>query len=315
MKTNPPENRHYFDIARERSDIPFADFCHRYYDTEQPVIIEQVGADWPAKTLWTESYIREQLSKESTAKAASLWYWMEKGTLENDYQTPSIIERLISSPTTFARTELMRIWIHNKDNVSSWHYDANMVNVFNLQVTGKKEWLLVSPATPIACYPFMNFAIMDGNDENIFRKKVHTKFILNQGDMLYIPPLWFHKVSSLADENINLNWIFTKKETTVSTKTLTRELERYALQEYLSNHRFPSVQRAFQFINLKIPGYLRWKWRYPEMIKTPQTLRRFYLVKRTFNELFVLGKVLLHAKKIQPYLRGLRAIKKLDRKA
>ena len=308
-------NKGYFEIARENSDISFTDFQRRYYESEQPVVIENIGAQWPAKDLWTEDYIREQLSREPTAKAASLWYWMEKGTLEKDYETPEVINQFLDSPEVFPRTELMRIWIHKMGAVSSWHYDANMVNVFNVQVTGKKEFILVSPETPLDCYPFTSFAIMDNNDERIFQKKIYTKATLNEGDMLYIPPLWFHKVFSLGEENINLNWIFTKKETSVSTKTLTRELERYSLQTYLSKHRYQWVRNAFQNANEKIPGYLRWKWRYPEMIRTPQQPRRLSLIRRTLNEMSVLGKVLMHAKKIQPYIENLRSIKKLERKS
>lgn len=315
MNQGQHNNKGFFEIAREGSDISFASFVQRYYQSEQPVIIENVGKKWPAIQLWTEDYIREKLSKESTAKAASLWYWMEKGTLDKDYETPEIINQFLDSPEVFPRTELMRIWIHQQGNVSSWHYDANMVNVFNIQVTGKKEFVLVSPETPLDCYPFTSFAIMDDNDERIFRKKIYTRATLNEGDMLYIPPLWFHKVFSLGAENINLNWIFTKKETSVLSKTLTRELERYSLQTYLSTHRYQWVQKAFQNANAKIPGYLRWKWRYPEMIRTPQLPRRLSLLRRTLNELSVLGKVLWHAKKIQPYIDNLRPVKKLERKS
>jgi ribosomal protein L16 Arg81 hydroxylase len=239
---------------------------------------------------------------------------MEKGTLEGDYKTPELIDQLLQSPEVFPRTQLMRIWIHKLGNVSSWHYDANMVNVFNIQVTGKKEWILVSPKTPLDCYPFTSFAIMDNNDEKIYQHKTYTRFILNEGDMLYIPPLWFHKVFSLGEENINLNWIFTKKETSVSSKTLTRELERYSIQEYLSTHRYQWIQNAFTQVNAKIPGYLRWKWRYPEMIRTPQSPRKLSLLRRTLNETSVLWKVLWHVKKIQPYISNLRSIKKLERK-
>jgi len=321
MSTNPHKLRqsnsdnhsHYFEIAREKPDISYEDFCQRYYDPEQPVIIENVGTDWPAKKQWTETYIREKLSKEPTAKAASLWYWMERGTLVDDYTTPGIIEKLLDSPEVFSRTEIMRIWIHHKGNVSSWHYDANLVNVFNVQVTGQKEWYLVSPDTPLDCYPFINFAIMDGNDAKNLRNKKYTRFMLNEGDMLYLPPLWFHKVISCKDENISLNWIFTKIETNVSSKALTRELERYFLQEYLSGHRFKFVRNTFKTINANIPGYLRWKWRYPQMIKTPQTRRWLPLIRRTLNEISVLGKVALHAKKISPYINNLKSVRKLER--
>ncbi len=306
-------NHKSFEIARESAQISFDDFCKRYYDCEQPVIIEKVGAGWPARKRWNEAYIREKLARESSAKAASLWYWMERETLNEDYHSPAIINQLLDSDKVFPRTEIMRIWLHHKGNVSSWHYDANMVNVFNVQVTGRKEWLLVSPETPLACYPFVNFAVMDGNDQKNLRNKIHTRFYLNEGDMLYIPPLWFHKVISCEEENISLNWIFTKKETSVTSRTLKRELERYYLQEYLSSHRFKWVQNAFETVNANIPGYLRWKWRYPEMIKTPVKRRRLPLIRRTFNELAVLGKVLRHANKISPYIDSLKPIRKLEK--
>ncbi len=313
MKTAGNSQGNYFEIARENADISFDNFCKRYYDTEQPVIIENVGYDWPARKRWNEAYIREKLAKEPTAKAASLWYWMERETLNDDYQSPEIINKLLDSTEVFPRTEIMRIWLHHKGNISSWHYDANMVNVFNVQVTGRKEWLLVSPDTPLACYPFINFAVMDGNDEKNLRNKVVSRFMLNEGDMLYIPPLWFHKVIACEEENISVNWIFTKKETSVTSKTLIRELERYFLQEYLSGHRFNWVQNAFKTFNANIPGYLRWKWRYPEMIKTPVNRRRLPLIRRTLDELVVLGKVLRHASKISPYIDSLKPIKKLEK--
>ncbi len=305
------ENNHgYFEIAREKANIGFEHFRRQYFDPEQPVIIENAGADWPAIKSWSEAYIRERLSKEPSAKTASLWYWMQRDTLRDDYSTPLIINSLLDLPDVFPRSDVMRIWIHCKGNVSSWHYDANLVNVFNAQVSGQKEWLLVSPQTPVDCYPFINFGIMGYGDEKTMRNKIHTRFMLNQGDLLYLPPLWFHKVISHGDENISLNWIFTKKETSISSKALVRELERYHLQQYLSMHRFKWVRNLFEKTNANIPGYLRWKWRYPEMIKTPLKPRRFQLTRRTFNELGVLAKVIRHANKIQPYIDGLKPVKK-----
>ncbi len=307
------KNNGYFAIAREPSTIPLDDFLEKYFNTEIPVIIEGIGESWPAINCWSEGYIREKLAKDSTAKAASLWYWMEKGSLEEDYQTPDIINELLDFADVFPRNELMRIWAHPQGNVSSWHYDANMVNVFNVQITGRKEWFLVSPETPLDCYPFTSFAIMDNNDEKIFKDKIYTHVILNQGDMLYIPPLWFHKVISLEKENLNLNWIFTKRKTNVVSKTLKRELARYSLQSYLSNHKYQWVQKSFSYINKRIPGYLRWKWRYPEMIQTAISPPSFSLIRLTIKEIALLGKVLLHVNKIKPYIQGIRSIKKLSK--
>lgn len=307
------QNKGFFEIAKEPASISFDSFIEKYYQTETPVIIENVGKNWPAISLWSEDYIRTRLSKEAKAKAASLWYWMEKDTLDDDYVTPDIIDQLLDSDDIFPRNELMRIWAHPKGNVSSWHYDANMVSVFNVQMTGKKEWLLVSPKTPLSCYPFTSFAIMENNDEKIFKTKTYSQVILNKGDMLYIPPLWFHKVISLEAENLNLNWIVTKKKTDIVTITLERELDRYALQTYLSNHHYQWVQNVFAYINKNIPGYLKWKWRYPAMIETPISSKRFNLLRLFFKELFSVFKLVRHVNKIKPYIRSIRSIKKLEK--
>ena len=303
----------YFEIAREKADLSFDDFVSRYYNTEQPVVIEGIGENWPARQRWTETYIRQALAKETKAEAASLWYWMERETLQGDYQTPELVARLLDAPNTFARSKSMRIWIHDQDNVSSWHFDGNMVSVFNIQVTGQKEWFLVSPDTPLHCYPFVNFAIMDGNDAKSLQHKCHTRFMLDEGDMLYIPPLWFHKVISKAPENISLNWILTKKETAVCSKTLNRELEKYRLQEYLFKHRFSWVRTTSKMIDTKLPGFLRSNWRYKSMIITKQPPRRCGLARYILEELSSLGRTLWHAKKARAYYQQLKPIKKLDK--
>ncbi|MDO6468382.1 cupin-like domain-containing protein [Neptunomonas phycophila] len=303
----------YFAIARESADFSFEDFVSRYYNTEQPVIIEGVGESWPAKQRWTETYIRQALAKETKAEAASLWYWMERDMLSGDYQTPELVQRLLDASNTFTRSKSMRIWVHNQDNVSSWHFDGNMVSVFNTQVTGQKEWFLVSPDTPLHCYPFVNFAIMNGNDAKSLIHKRYTHFMLNEGDMLYIPPLWFHKVISKAPENISLNWIMTKKETTVCSKTLNRELEKYRLQEYLFKHRFAWVKRTSKMIDVKLPGFLRSNWRYQSMIITQQPQRRFGLARYVLEELSALGRTLWHARKARSYYQQLKPVKQLDK--
>jgi len=310
--TTQKNSKGHFEIARESGDITFEHFCSHYFDTEKPVIIENVTTDWNAPNVWTEDYVREKLADIPTAKAASLWYWMERDTLNQDYTTPEIIERLVDSPKVFPRNELlMRLWVHAKGNVSSWHYDANLVSVFNIQVTGLKEWLIISPDTPLASYPFLSFTVMGESDEKILKNKRYARFDLKQGDMLYLPPLWYHKVTSKEDENISVNWILTKRKTKVISKTLIRELERYHLQDYLSNHRYEFVRNTFKSINENMPAYLRWKWRYSEMIETPHIPRKFQLIRRMFNEMAVIGKVIRYSNKIRPYIDNLKPIKKL----
>lgn len=313
-KQNSHENNNFFEIARESSNLSIEDFLQHYYHQERPVIIENVGTNWPAKQCWNEHYIRERLAIEPGAETASLWYWMESGSLEGDYQTPKLISAILDSEDIFPRKKIMRIWAHAKDNKSSWHYDTNMVNVFNVQVTGRKLWSLVSPDTPLDCYPWSNFAIIKRDETSALQKKIHTQFTLNSGDMLYIPPLWFHQVTALDAENINLNWVFTKKKTDISSRALLRELERVQLMEF--SYRFGSKlhSKLKKIIKSKIPGYLRARWRYSEMIQTKQPQRRFKLIRRSLEELSLFGKVALHAREIKPYLSKVKTVKKLPAK-
>ncbi len=304
----------YFEISRETSDLSFAEFNQKYFDTETPVIIEGIGSDWVAKDRWNEEYIREKLSHEPSASAASLWYWMNRDVLGDEYNTPDIVNSCLDSSNVFPRTQTMRVWLHQEGSVSNWHYDGGMVNVFNAQVKGRKEWLLVSPHTPLDCYPFTSYAIIDGKEEETLHHKIHTRFILNEGDMVFIPHLWFHKVISLDKENINLNWIFTKKQTNISSKSLKRDLERYLIHSYFVKHRFTFVRTLFHKLNALLPGYLKINWRYQEMIKTPYETKPSDLLKRVFKELVLWGKVALHANKIKPYMKTLKSVPKLEKR-
>ena len=259
----------FFSISRVSPEITFEDFFEQYYLQEQPVIIEGLGKDYPAVRRWNSDYLVNALSREGTARATALWYWLDLGTLQDDYQTPGIISGLYNSGRVFHRTlQGMRIWVHRKGHVSSWHYDNNMVNVFNLQVVGRKEWLLVSPQNPLTCYPFTSFAIVGKQDEQVCSGRVHTRFMLNEGDMLYLPPLWFHKVYALDEENISLNWVMTNRETKVTSVGFKRDLERYKFQYYMATHRFRPVQKLLSLIHDNVNDYLQYRWRYDHMIKS-----------------------------------------------
>ncbi|WP_299204482.1 cupin-like domain-containing protein [uncultured Amphritea sp.] len=313
MQSLPIQNSGFFDIARESSDISFEEFSEKYLTPEIPVIIEGVGNDWPARERWSEEYLLKQLAQAPTVSTASLWYWGERDVLPEDFTTPDFVNQCLDSPAMFPRKLHTRIWIHKMYNVSSWHYDANFTNVFNVQVKGKKEWFLISPDTPLDCYPYTTFAIMDGKKEDVLEGKRHTQFFLNEGDMVYIPPVWFHKVIACDKENININWLFTKRKTTVSSVELKRDLERYVLHNYLSNHRFKFVRGIVALFNRYTPVFIQIKWNDEEMTKTPYTVSGLDMFMRVLKENFMLLKTLMHVNKIKPYMKSISRPKKLDK--
>lgn len=274
-------NSDAFEVCKESADITPERFLREYFHPEIPVVIEGAGSEWSALKLWNDAYIHEKLAQEPSAQATSFWYWMDRDSLSADYETPPLVDAVLDREDVFPRKQHMRLWMHRDGNVSSWHYDENMVSVFNVQVCGEKEWMIVSPETPLTCYPFTNFAVL-GDDAALLKAKTYARFRLKQGDLLFLPPLWFHKVLASGEPNISLNWVCTKKTTQIMSRALERELERYEFQAYLDSGRFVGVSKVLNTLNEKTPVHLKVKWRYPEMIDVPMRPQKKWRIQRRY---------------------------------
>lgn len=93
-----------------------------------------------------------------------------------------------------------RIWNHEKNNITPWHYDGNGIDVINICFNGKKKFILSEPNSQIT-FPFTNITIINTS----FKQE----YILEPGDLLLIPRFWFHKVISLESETITINFCLT----------------------------------------------------------------------------------------------------------
>ncbi|WP_414561753.1 MULTISPECIES: cupin-like domain-containing protein [unclassified Anabaena] len=103
----------------------------------------------------------------------------------------------------------------NHASISKLHFD-DVHNIF-VQVRGKKRFLLFPHTNYLAFYPPIeddNYSSTcskvnpDAPDLTSFPKfPLHNKIevILNPGEILYIPPFWWHHVTAL-DENISLTF-------------------------------------------------------------------------------------------------------------
>lgn len=299
MRSEAEQLPGYFPVARESADLPYEEFYENYYLREQPVIIEGMGKDWPALEKWNPEYLVDALSDEPSAKYSPLWYWMDQGGLQRDYHTPEIVERLSASPRILPRNNRhIRVWVQNKGHVTHWHYDNNMVNVFNIQISGSKDWLLISPESPAVYYPYTNFAIIGPKDEDVIRNRKHTSFTLNSGDMLYMPHLWTHKVYARDDDNISMNWLLTSNVSEVQTPALEREFDRYYLQLYLTNHKYTVVRDLFNRIYTSLPQYLRANAGLKDLMVTPYQTSPTKLALRILKETIALAPMLLYFKHI-----------------
>eukprot|EP01119_Soliformovum_irregulare_P017596 TRINITY_DN5252_c0_g1_i2.p1 TRINITY_DN5252_c0_g1~~TRINITY_DN5252_c0_g1_i2.p1 ORF type:complete len:473 (+),score=131.18 TRINITY_DN5252_c0_g1_i2:107-1420(+) len=125
------------------------------------------------------------------------------------------------------------IWIGEKGVTAQTHFDAQ--HNFYVQIKGRKKWTLFPPSSwkGLYLYPFLHQGDrqsqvpIEGNPEKFPRySEVQDKkieLILEEGDMLYLPPFWFHRVETLD-------------HVTVSINTWTNAEEYYILTRAFSSH-------------------------------------------------------------------------------
>jgi Cupin superfamily protein len=205
-------------------DLTWDTFYNAHFVSETPILIKGVGVDHGTEGKWNAKTLLEALVSSPTAvpKASGKWYDDSRSFLENDYREPALVTQVLSSPFCCVRQTCRRFWVHPKGNITKWHYDGNSLFVFNLQVQGKKAWTIVSPETPLLCYPFdrvaVPFAYHRPRPDTIF-----SDFVTEEGDMLFLPPYWMHRVEALGDTNININWVATNRNPSLASKILLRE--------------------------------------------------------------------------------------------
>ncbi len=106
--------------------------------------------------------------------------------------------------------ERYRVWNHEKNNITPWHYDGNGIDVINVCLRGKKLFLLSEPQSQITI-PFTNITMFENNS-------FQHKYILEPGDLLLIPRFWFHKVISLKDNTTTINFNSTSDYNNIPSK-------------------------------------------------------------------------------------------------
>ena len=78
----------------------------------------------------------------------------------------------------------------------------------------KKKFYLGSPSRQFTMVPLSNLSLVENLDDSNY------DYILdiNPGDLLYIPCYWWHKVTTLEDESININFNFYVKDHKLSER-------------------------------------------------------------------------------------------------
>lgn len=158
------------------------------------------------------------------------WAWSEVMPMK---------ELLVLNPTHSS----VNVWIGQPHVIAHCHYDG--YHNFYAQLYGRKKFTLFSPThwPGLHPYPFLHpshaqcqvnlsNAVNDVIRFPSLKEVTPLEVILEPGDLLYLPPLWFHHVESM-EVSISVNvWTDTKQTTTVE--------QLFALPLATSDVQFPS---------------------------------------------------------------------------
>lgn len=217
------------------------DFYENYVCPQRPAIVTGMMDDWGAMKTWDAAYLEKKIGNERikvsrTEGARSVFADDVKRVVEMtfseflklDHRKDAPVKHLmmqramekafpgllpdVGMPPLFDPKHLFQInfWYLPADNVTLLHCDfaANLLAM----IKGKKRIVLYPPNAPVYPHPVIgNFAQVDiENPDPIKHPKFHRRgvfdFLLEPGEMLWLPGLWWHQVYSEPSISVNYWW-------------------------------------------------------------------------------------------------------------
>lgn len=221
------------------------DFERDCFFASRPVILKGGLRDWPAFGRWSPDYLESQLGDQrvalavsdrggfdytaprteemSFAEAADLirrdspesdrHYYLLKQNIPTNF--PALVAdlqvpELIGDPR---RITSVNLWFGGAGNLTPLHYDR--ANNLLAQFWGRKHLTLFDPQQFDLLYPAIesdrphisraNLLAPDDEAFPLLRQAAPLEGVLEPGDVLYMPPYWWHQVRSL-DLSISVNF-------------------------------------------------------------------------------------------------------------
>lgn len=169
------------------------------------------------------------------------------GLFDNDdflnYCRGKELEELMQRPNVLTQWFVAR----NKNTGSTLHCAVSL-NLF-LNVKGRKEWYFIDPSYSSIMKPAMSkhgiFCVSEleeSFDENFYKRLIQDypfmkhvpiyKTVLEEGDMLFNPPWWWHRVKNLSSQTIGIATRFESPiKAITNSKTFTAALTIESLKD------------------------------------------------------------------------------------
>ncbi|KAK1266052.1 hypothetical protein QJS04_geneDACA016332 [Acorus gramineus] len=243
-------------MVDRRRDIDLESFLCEYFLTGKPVVIAGSMDHWPARTKWRDVDYLRRVAGDRTVPVEVGKNYLSSEWKQELITFSEFLDRICSvdqrpkSMTYLAQHNLfdqiqelhedifipdycyagggelqsMNAWFGPAGTVTPLHHDPHH-NIF-AQAIGKKYIRLYPAAIVEELYPYSETMLcnssqvdLDNFDAKAFPKAQDLEFmdcVLEEGEMLYIPPKWWHYVKSLTTSFSVSFWWSSECNTTVS---------------------------------------------------------------------------------------------------
>ncbi|KAF8103924.1 hypothetical protein N665_0182s0031 [Sinapis alba] len=222
--------------VEKRCDLSLEGFLRDYFQTGTPVVITNCMAHWPARTKWNHlDYLttvagnrtvpvevgRNYLCSDWKQELVTFSKFLERIRTNRSVEPTYLAQHPLFDQINELRDDIcipdycfvgggelqsLNAWFGPAGTVTPLHHDPHH-NIL-AQVVGKKYIRLYPSSLQDELYPYSETMLcnssqvdLDNIDKNEFPKAVELEFmdcILEEGEMLYIPPKWWHYVRSLT---------------------------------------------------------------------------------------------------------------------
>lgn len=229
----------------KRIELPTrSEFTRRWLPLGEPLILTRAVTNWRATAEWSvEAFknslgdtmiwvergplfefekarlsLAEYIERAVEADAPETMYWSGARVFE---LWPMLVDHIdLDRPDLFnqALMALPRMYIGPAGSFSPIHFDH--APNFTAQIVGRKRWVFYAPDQTefLYRYPWHHFLghfstintrekLEDFDRFPLFERAQAWEAVVEPGDMIYVPPKWWHHVSSL-DPTISLHFFW-----------------------------------------------------------------------------------------------------------